>query len=262
MLAGAPWALRKCGGGGDGVAGVVDVDDPVVVAVDAVPAGVLGGGVDRGAAPGVPGQAADAELHRPGRPGRVLAGMHPGGVRAALAGFDLADAGQHGPGDAVPGSGFLVVGEVGGGDGGCRGAGGRLGLAGAAAWPSIPAPAPRNAAASSTSAAAMAAVTWTLPESGRGRAIGVSCGVPSAAGSTSQTAWPPPAWTTVTARSSATSLRPAGLVMTWRTWTVMITEPGVRSRIWSPVTVPAAARWPWSRWARMPGVQVAWARTG
>ena len=36
----------------------------------------------------------------------------------------------------------------------------------AAAWPSIPAPAARNATASSISAAAMAAVTWTLPQSG------------------------------------------------------------------------------------------------
>src|SRR5258707_8929545 len=46
-----------------------------------------------------------------------------------------------------------------------------------AAWLRIPAPAPRNAAASSTSAAAAATVTWMLPESGRGRAIGVSSGV-------------------------------------------------------------------------------------
>jgi hypothetical protein len=86
--------------------------------------------VDGGAAPGVPGQAADAELHRPGRPGGVLAGAHAGRAGAALAGFDFADPGQHGPRDAVPGSGFAVVGEVGGGDRGRRGAGAGLGLAG------------------------------------------------------------------------------------------------------------------------------------
>ena len=51
-----------------------------------------------------------------------------------------------------------------------------------AAWLRIPAPAPRNAAASSTSTAAMATVTWMLPESGRGRAIGVSCGVAAGGG--------------------------------------------------------------------------------
>ena len=130
MLAGAPWALRNAAAEGMASPGSYTFDDPVVVAVDAVPAGVLGGGVDGGAAPGVPGQAADAELHRPGRPGGVLTGMHPGCIRAALTGFGLADAGQDGPGDAVPGSGFLVVGEVGGGDSGCRGAGGRLGPAG------------------------------------------------------------------------------------------------------------------------------------
>ena len=129
-VAGGAVGFEECGGGGDGVAGVVDVGDPVVVAVDAVPAGPLGCRVDGGAAPGVPGQAADAELHRPGRPGGVRAGMHSGRVRAALVGFGFADAGQDGPGDAVLGSGFLVVGEVGGGDRSRRGAGGRLGLAG------------------------------------------------------------------------------------------------------------------------------------
>ena len=51
-----------------------------------------------------------------------------------------------------------------------------------AAWPSIPAPAPRNAAASSTSTAAAAAVTWMLPESGRERISGVSSGVPGGGG--------------------------------------------------------------------------------
>src|ERR1019366_6719843 len=76
--------FEEGGGGGGGGAGGVDVDDPVVVGVDSVAAGVLGGGVDGCAAPGVPGQAADAELHGPGRPGRVRAGMHAGSVRAAV----------------------------------------------------------------------------------------------------------------------------------------------------------------------------------
>ena len=51
-----------------------------------------------------------------------------------------------------------------------------------AARPRIPAPAPRNTAASSTTMAAMATATWILPESGRGQAIGVSSGVPAGGG--------------------------------------------------------------------------------
>src|ERR1700683_4586791 len=49
-----------------------------------------------------------------------------------------------------------------------------------AAWLRIPAPAPRHAAARSTSVAAMATVIWMLPQSGR--AIGVSSGVPVGSG--------------------------------------------------------------------------------
>jgi hypothetical protein len=50
------------GGRGDGVAGVLHVGHAVVVTVDAVPAGLLGRRVDGGAAPGVPGGAADVPL--------------------------------------------------------------------------------------------------------------------------------------------------------------------------------------------------------
>ena len=66
------------GGRGDGVAGVVDVGEAVVVAVDAVPAGRARGGVDGRAAPGVPGGAADAELHGPGRAGALAPECTPG----------------------------------------------------------------------------------------------------------------------------------------------------------------------------------------
>src|SRR5258707_782322 len=55
------------GGGGGGVAGVENAAPAVVVAVEAVTAGVHAGGVDGRAAPGVAGGAVDAELHRPGR---------------------------------------------------------------------------------------------------------------------------------------------------------------------------------------------------
>ncbi len=51
-------------------------------------------------------------------------------------------------------------------------------------------------------------------------------------------------------------------VMTWVAVTVMVTEPGVRSRMARAVTV---ARAPWrvaARWARMLGVPAAWARAG
>jgi hypothetical protein len=68
---------------GDGIAGIVDVHDAVVVAVDPVSAGALGGGVDRGAAPGVPGGSAGAELRGSGGPGEVRAGMHAGRAGAA-----------------------------------------------------------------------------------------------------------------------------------------------------------------------------------
>lgn len=91
--AGAPWAWRNQGSGGNGVAGVVDVCN--AVAVDPVSAGVLGGGVDGGAAPGVPSCAADAELHRPGRPVGIGAGVHTGQVGLAVVALDGADPGEH-----------------------------------------------------------------------------------------------------------------------------------------------------------------------
>ena len=121
--------LEEAGGGGDGVAGVVDIHEAVVVAVDAVPAGVLGGGVNWCAAPGVPGCAADAELHRPGRAEGAGARVHAGRGGLAVAAFDGADPGQHRPRDAVLGPGFLVVGEVGRGDGRGGAGGGGLGCA-------------------------------------------------------------------------------------------------------------------------------------
>src|SRR5205823_10274617 len=67
-VTGGAVGFEECGGGGDGVAGVIDVGDPVVVAVDAVSAGPLGCRVDGCAAPGVAG------------PGGVRAGMHSGRV--------------------------------------------------------------------------------------------------------------------------------------------------------------------------------------
>src|ERR1017187_190312 len=59
---------------------------------------------------------------------------------------------------------------------------GGWGLPALAARAGIPAPVPRNAAASKTSAAATATATWMLPESGRGRIGGVSPGVPVGGG--------------------------------------------------------------------------------
>ena len=138
QVSGGAVGLEEPGGGGDGVAGVVDVGDAVAVAVDPVPAGVLGGGVDGGAAPGVAGRAADAELHRPGRPVGVGAGMHARRGRLAVVALDGPDPGEHRPRDAVPGAGFLVVGEVAGGDGRGGGAGGGRGLAGGGLLPGDP----------------------------------------------------------------------------------------------------------------------------
>ena len=100
-VAGRAVGEQQAGGGRDGVGGVADV---AAVAVD------------------LPGRG--QELHRAegagaGRP-----------VVGAVAAFDGADAGQHGPRDSVGGAGFLIGGEVARGDGGGGVAGGGLGGAG------------------------------------------------------------------------------------------------------------------------------------
>jgi hypothetical protein len=82
------------------------------------------------------------------------------------------------------------------------------------------------------------------------------------AGSTSQTAQLVPRGVRVTAKLAVTWLVPLALVMTCRTVTATVTEPGVRSRICSAVAVAEAACRVVSRWARMPGVSAAWTRAG
>jgi len=71
--------------------------------------------------------------------------MHARRVRTALIRFGLADAREYGPGDAVPDSGLLVVGEVGGGIGAAAVLAAAWAWQALAAWPTIPAAAPRNA---------------------------------------------------------------------------------------------------------------------
>src|SRR5215472_13586934 len=50
--------------------------------------------------------------------------------------------------------------------------------------------------------------------------------------------------------------------MTWRTVTVRVTEPGVRSRMRTALVVAVAVWRAAVRWARTPGVPAAWARAG
>ena len=66
----------------------------------------------------------------------------------------------------------------------------------------------------------------------------------------------------VTAQPAVARLVPLLLVMTWAAVTVTVTEPGVRSRIASAVTVAAAAWRAAARWARTPRSPAAWARAG
>jgi site-specific DNA recombinase len=78
----------------------------------------------------------------------------------------------------------------------------------------------------------------------------------------SQTSQPAPAGVRVTAQAAEARLVPLLLVMTWAAVTVTVTEPGVRSRIASAVTVATAAWRAAVRWARTPRSSAAWARAG
>src|SRR6266702_4587860 len=73
---------------------------------------------------------------------------------------------------------------------------------------------------------------------------------------------PPPREVRVTAKLAVAWLVPVLLVMTCRTVTEIVTEPGVRSRIWSALVVAAAVCRAALRWARTPGVPAARARAG
>ena len=105
---------------------------------------------------------------------------------------------------------------------------------------------------------------------GRGAAVcaGAGHGVapfqlfPALAGSMSQTAQPVPRGVRVTAKLAVAWVVPRVLVMTCRTVTATVTEPGVRSRICPAVAVAVATCRVASRWARTPGVPAAWARAG
>ena len=78
-------------GGEDGVGRVVDVADPVAVSIHRV------------GAEGVAGLAADPDLHGPGRAGEVGTRDDPRCLQPTVVGLDLADGGQHRPGQ--PGTG-------------------------------------------------------------------------------------------------------------------------------------------------------------
>ena len=88
---------------GDRVGRIVDADVLLSVGVGGDPVHLLGGQVDRGAAPGVPGRPGDADLHRARRAEGVPAAVHAGQLAAAVVALDLADAGQDDPGHAVLG---------------------------------------------------------------------------------------------------------------------------------------------------------------
>ena len=68
------------GRAGDGVGGLVDAGHAVVVGVNRYPVDMLARRVDRRAAPGIAGRAADPDLHRAGRAERVRAAVHSGQV--------------------------------------------------------------------------------------------------------------------------------------------------------------------------------------
>jgi hypothetical protein len=84
-------------GGEDGVGRVVDVADPVTVAIHRI------------RAKGVAGLAADADLHGSGRPGKVGPRRDPRCLEPTVIRLDLADGGQHRPGQPWAGVGGRPV---------------------------------------------------------------------------------------------------------------------------------------------------------
>src|SRR5579863_5994477 len=78
----------------------------------------------------------------------------------------------------------------------------------------------------------------------------------------SHTSQPEPAGVRVTAQPAEERLVPLLPVMTWAAVTVTVTDPGVRSRIASAVTVATATWRAAVRCARTPRSPAAWARAG
>ena len=104
------------GRAGDRVGRVVDVRVRAAVLVGGHPVDRLAGRVHGQAAPDVPGLAADADLHRPGRAEPVLPAVHPGQAGLAVVAFHGPDPGQDGPRHAVLLADLLVPEQVAGRD--------------------------------------------------------------------------------------------------------------------------------------------------